>query len=169
MKRFFASGIVLILFYVVGCAGGETADPDTARQEIEARNQMLQTYLQQQNVDSVLTIYSSDAVILPQGAPMVRGQQDIRTSLQGMFDMGFSGVEFETIEVEVAGDYAFEVGTYVARGPGGAEMDHGKYLSVWKNEDGEWKLHRDIYNTDMAAPDTMTAPADTAAVDTSET
>lgn len=28
-------------------------------------------------------------------------------------------------------------------------LDKGKYIVLWKKEDGEWKLFRDCYNSDM--------------------
>ena len=33
----------------------------------------------------------------------------------------------------------------------GKEIDKGKYIVLWKMEDGKWKLHRDIFNSDNAA------------------
>jgi len=30
-------------------------------------------------------------------------------------------------------------------------MDHGKYIVVWKNTADGWRLHRDIFNSNMAA------------------
>ena len=30
-------------------------------------------------------------------------------------------------------------------------LDKGKYVVVWKQENGEWKLFRDIFNSDLPA------------------
>ena len=32
-----------------------------------------------------------------------------------------------------------------------ATADSGKYLVVWKNDGGSWKLHRDIWTTSQPA------------------
>jgi ketosteroid isomerase-like protein len=32
---------------------------------------------------------------------------------------------------------------------GGKVVDRGKYIVIWKREQGQWKLHRDIWNTSM--------------------
>jgi hypothetical protein len=44
---------------------------------------------------------------------------------------------------------ANEVGKYRITGEGGKLLDTGKYVVVWKREQGQWKLHRDIWNTSM--------------------
>ena len=31
----------------------------------------------------------------------------------------------------------------------GKEIDHGKYMELWRLEKGEWKLHRDIFNSSV--------------------
>jgi ketosteroid isomerase-like protein len=31
-------------------------------------------------------------------------------------------------------------------------MDSGKYVVIWKREDGAWKLHRDIWTTSASPP-----------------
>ena len=28
-------------------------------------------------------------------------------------------------------------------------MDSGKFIVIWKQEGGQWKLHRDIWNSSM--------------------
>ena len=28
-------------------------------------------------------------------------------------------------------------------------LDKGKYVVVWENENGSWKIYRDIFNTSM--------------------
>ena len=36
---------------------------------------------------------------------------------------------------------------------GSVVHDHGKFMVLWKrNAKGEWKWHRDIYNSDVAPP-----------------
>ena len=46
---------------------------------------------------------------------------------------------------------AVEIGQYTLGGADGTTIDQGKYLVVWKNDGGNWKLHRDIWNTSRPA------------------
>ena len=52
------------------------------------------------------------------------------------------------------GDTAYEIGKYklTTEPPGGSTTkDEGKYLVVWKQQGGSWKLHADIWNTNLLA------------------
>jgi ketosteroid isomerase-like protein len=57
----------------------------------------------------------------------------------------------ETIEVEGYDDTAIEIGRYRLLAPGDVVADQGKYIVVWKNDHGAWKLHRDIWTTSQPA------------------
>ena len=62
-------------------------------------------------------------------------------------DMGILRIRLETVEVEGGNGTAVEVGKYTLFTEGDAVADAGKYLVVWKNEGGSWKLYRDVWNT----------------------
>jgi len=61
--------------------------------------------------------------------------------------MGITAATLETVEVEGHGQTAIEVGRYRLLAAGDAVADQGKYIVVWKNDNGTWKLHRDIWTT----------------------
>jgi ketosteroid isomerase-like protein len=56
-------------------------------------------------------------------------------------------LEFETRELDVLGNTAVEIGAYVRRARDGVTVDRGKYIVIWKRVAGEWKIHRDMFNT----------------------
>lgn len=64
--------------------------------------------------------------------------------------MGIKGVKLEILEVDLQGNIAMEVGKYQLKGADGEVVDRGKYLVTWKNEQGTWKIHRDIWNTSQS-------------------
>jgi ketosteroid isomerase-like protein len=66
--------------------------------------------------------------------------------------MGIKEAGLETVEVEGHGDTAVEVGKFTLKSEGGQVLDQGKYIVIWKQEEGQWKLHRDIFNSSMAPP-----------------
>ena len=35
---------------------------------------------------------------------------------------------------------------------GDDQVDEAKYIVLWKKEDGRWKLHRDIFNSNLSPP-----------------
>jgi len=66
--------------------------------------------------------------------------------------MGIGAIALETVEVFEHGDSASEIGRYSLASVDGQPIDRGKYIVIWQMEAGEWKLHRDIWNTSVAPP-----------------
>jgi ketosteroid isomerase-like protein len=66
-------------------------------------------------------------------------------------NMGITAAKLETVEVEDHGNTAIEGGKYTLEGAGGQVLDTGKYLVIWQQEAGQWKLHRDIWNSSRPA------------------
>lgn len=95
--------------------------------------------------------YTGDATLLPPDNPMLKGREAIRAFWQGVMSAGVSGAKLETLEVESRGDLAYEVGRFemVAQPQGGERAElTGKYLVVWRQEGGGWRMHVDIWNGD---------------------
>ena len=67
-------------------------------------------------------------------------------------DMGIKEARIEILEVEGHGDTAIEVLTFKLLRVGEQVPDKGKYIVIWRQEEGRWKLHRDILNSSMPAP-----------------
>ncbi len=65
--------------------------------------------------------------------------------------MGIKTARLETLELESHGETAVEVGKYTLGGGEGQTLDQGKYVVVWKNDGGAWKLHRDIWTSSLPA------------------
>jgi uncharacterized protein (TIGR02246 family) len=104
------------------------------------------TAFNQNDAASLATYFTQNGSILPAYGDPVTGKGAIQAFWQAAFDMGIRTAERKTIEVEGTDDFAFEVGSYVLRGVDGDVLDRGKYLVVWKQEDGQWRYHRDIWN-----------------------
>lgn len=100
-------------------------------------------------------LYSEDAVILPPGGESVSGREAITAFWQGAIEGGLTDLELQIVELEAQDGRAFEVGKLRLMAPGeGGEMQPvlGKYIVVWKQDgEGNWRLHRDIWNTSPAA------------------
>lgn len=102
------------------------------------------------DVAAVVALYTEDAMLMGPNAPSATGRAAIGEAFTGMME-AVGTLDLTTVEVESFGDTAYEVGTYVLEGADGSHMDHGKYVVIWKRTPDGWKLHRDIYNSDMAA------------------
>jgi uncharacterized protein (TIGR02246 family) len=100
----------------------------------------------------VAALYTANGQLLPTHSDIVSGTQDIAKFWQGAFDAGIKKAKLDTVEAEGHGDMAHEVGKYTLMGDGDKVLDTGKYVVVWKRQDGKWKLHRDIWNSSQPAP-----------------
>jgi N-methylhydantoinase A len=87
-------------------------------------------------------------VYRPESDP-VKGTAALTKFIQGVLDEGVSSVALTTLEVVGQGRYATNVGSYVMKDKAAKEIDHGKYMELWRLEKGAWKLHRDIFNSSV--------------------
>jgi uncharacterized protein (TIGR02246 family) len=100
----------------------------------------------------IAALYTESGQLLPPNSDFVVGRPALQAFFQGLMNMGIKAVKIETIEVEGYGDTAYEVGRYTFKNEGGQVLDQGKYIVIWKQEAGQWKLHRDIFASSLPAP-----------------
>jgi ketosteroid isomerase-like protein len=98
--------------------------------------------------------YTEDAQMLVANMDAIRGRAAIRAVFKFTAARGHT-LEFQTQELDLSGDTAIEVGSYLRRRADGSLFDRGKYIVIWKRVAGEWKIHRDMFSTSLlkaAAP-----------------
>lgn len=96
-------------------------------------------------------LYTTDALLMNANSDAVRGNTAIGEFWKKAYESGTKRVKLETVEVEPEGNVIIEVGRYTVYGANDAQQDMGKYIVIWKKENGKWKLHRDIGNTNLPA------------------
>jgi uncharacterized protein (TIGR02246 family) len=121
------------------------------RSEIEAGNRRFMEAFGRGDAAGVARLYTPHAQLLPAHSDFVIGTPAIQRFWQGAMDKGLKEAVLETLEVEGHGETAYEMGRYSLKAGTGEVADSGKYLVVWKQEDGVWKLHRDIWTTSRPA------------------
>lgn len=123
----------------------------TAGDAIMAGNQRFMEAFRKADPDAVAACYTPDAQLLPPNGDFVGGQPAIATFWRGLMEQGAAGVRLESVEVDPHDDTVIEVGRYAVTDREGAQLDRGKFLVVWRQQGGEWRIHRDIWNTSMEA------------------
>jgi uncharacterized protein (TIGR02246 family) len=119
---------------------------------IKAANEKFMAAFSRVDAAGVAALYTEDGQALPPNGDVITGKQGIQTLWQGVMQLGIKGVSLETVEVESHGNTAIEVGKYALMVERGQVIDTGKYVVIWKQEAGQWKLHRDIWNSSRPAP-----------------
>ena len=93
--------------------------------------------------------YCKDAQVLSPNMPVVASRDSIIKFFRG--DGSSTDVKMELPIGNVYGDkdLVVEEGTYNFSDGKGGSFDKGKFIALWKQEDGKWKLYREIWNTDL--------------------
>jgi ketosteroid isomerase-like protein len=141
------AGWALVALFVAG-----SAQAQETKAAIEAANKGFVAAFAKHDAKAVSGFYSAAPEAFPPGSDIVTGRDAIAKMWQGVFDAGIATAELKTTEVHAQGPLAYEVGTYAMKTKDGKVADHGKYCVVWLKEDGQWKLHRDIWTTNIPPP-----------------
>ena len=133
---------------------GEPANAQTAQSSIEANNAEFIAKFAAKDAAGVARHYTEDAVAFPPGESRIAGRDGVQKMWQSWIDAGLTDLTLTAAQVEESGDLAYEEGTYSIKIPGSdgkISEEAGKYIVVWKKgADGEWLMHRDIWNLNPA-------------------
>ena len=92
--------------------------------------------------------YTVDAQILPPRNPVIEGRPAIAAFFQANIDKYISYGN-ETKWSAVKGDMAIEQGVYNVRNVRvGQDVETGKYIRIWRKNNGMWMLYRDMFSPD---------------------
>jgi len=98
------------------------------------------------NIAALDKIYTIDARILPPGTPMVEGRDNIKAFWsQAIAGMDVKSVTLTSVDADFSGDSVVELGRAEIATNSGHTVAV-KYVVHWKQEDGLWKWHTDIWN-----------------------
>jgi uncharacterized protein (TIGR02246 family) len=124
---------------------------DAVKASINAANRVFEQAFARGDAAGVASCYTAVGRVLPPNGQMATGRQAIQSFWQAVMAAGVKGVKLNTLEVEAHGDTAWEGGQADLLGDNNRLLDTVKYIVVWKEENGVWRLHRDIWNSSSAA------------------
>lgn len=127
----------------------ETTEGSTvARDGIEQTNRFFEKAFNAGDIiGAVDGVYTREARLLPPDAPMVRGRDGIAQFwTDAAQQLGIQRFELSTVELDVQGDHAHEIGSATLTLGADQQVDL-KYVVVWRQEGGRWRWHIDIWNS----------------------
>ena len=150
--------VVAAAVLLAGCSAQRTAA--TGNSDEAAIRQTLAKLEQRINQDDAgfVDVFDKDAVIIAPSAPDIKSFDAIRSMYTGLMQKTAMRVHFSTEEVAVAGDLAYERGTYtlklIDKASGKILQDvKNKHLHIFKRQpDGSWKTWRMMVNSAGPAP-----------------
>lgn len=104
------------------------------------------------DLDSTLTFWADNAVMMPPGTPLLRGKESIRKFLQSTSQIPGFEISWEPESAHISEDgslaYMIERNRIAFNDSlGNLVVQHNKVTTVWqKNEDGAWKNVVDMWN-----------------------
>lgn len=103
------------------------------------------------NFNALDQIYTANARVLPPGAPMISGKEEIKNFWSNLItSVNAKSAVLESIDVIQVGNDAIEIGRatldVAPAGQSPTQMEV-KYVVHWKQEAGSWKWNVDIWNT----------------------
>ena len=107
------------------------------------------------DLDLWMSLYTDDTVKMAPDAPAVFGKEDLRASMQPLFDnFIFEEMAIFDVEIQVAGDWAFTrcnfTATMAPKAGGEPLYMDAKDMSIMQRQaDGSWKLYWDCWNSNV--------------------
>ena len=148
--------LTLAVPFLVSCT--TAPPPDTTAEDSQAINAVRKQFtdaFNQGDAAAVAALYTEEANLLPPNSPMIVDRKGIQAFWQNGIDAGGRDLQLTVIELSVNGDMAYEVGKYtltIQPEEGEAISDNGKYLVIWKRENGSWKVDVAIFNSSLPLP-----------------
>jgi len=152
LGMFFLIGCGLALL-VLGCNQQQKPAFDvTAMKKIieEKNNQFTKAHITGDTA-FLNNIFTQDAKAFPPNSDVVTGRPAIAAVNSQWVNFDIKEFREETIAFYGNEDYLIDEGNYYVRYGKDNTIDKGKYLNVWKKEDGDWKIFSNIWNTSMPA------------------
>lgn len=155
LGMFFLIGCGLALL-VLGCNQQQKPTFDvTAMKKIieEKNNQFTKAHITGDSA-FIFNIYTQDAKVFPPNSDAVIGRPAIAVIISQYLKFDIKEFREETTAFYGNEDYLIDEGNYFMRYGKDNTIEKGKYLNVWRKEDGDWKVSTNMWNTNMPATPT---------------
>jgi len=116
-------------------------DMATLEKEIESRLRDYESHLKNGDAIALGAMYMENAEIIPSTV----GRKNITKAFGGMIRDSITGASFKTTHLWGNDELLVEDGTGTWFHTNGKALGSGRYLLVWKKDEGKWKILRDTW------------------------
>jgi uncharacterized protein (TIGR02246 family) len=123
-----------------------TITATTAIAEVTTAVGVFMEYVNRGDLEKMLAMYSDDASILPPSGNSLYGRAAFTPFWQHMLEnVGFSNVKYTIERLDLLAEDTVAEMTHFNVDIAG-QPTQGKYVVIWKKQQGQWKLYIDIFN-----------------------
>ena len=107
------------------------------------------------DAEARIAMFSDDAIMMPNHWTMWEGKEAVAAAIRAGSGWVFRLRDREIIDIDASGDLAYTVNSYYYTyhpSDGEPQWHKTKNVHIWKRDtEGHWKLHVDIWNSDVPA------------------
>lgn len=163
MTNVFKSALIAVAVFLVACNNPSATDNvKVSKESIIHDDESVKAYIREEALKfgeevrrgdstAMAAHYSSDAIVMPANSEQVTGN-NIVNFWGSVVRMGVKDLKLNITDIYGDGDVYVETGTLELFGTDNISLDKGKYVVVWKKENGNWKMYRDIWNSNLPVP-----------------
>ncbi len=122
-----------------------------AGQEINEANAEFIKLFNNSDSSGLANMFTADGKSMEPNEPAFTGRNAIRHHYAVVMAAGANKLELTTTGLWGDEKMLAEEGVFSILNKRNIVMDKGKYIVLWKKEEGSWKLFRDCYNSDWPA------------------
>ncbi|WP_179345495.1 YybH family protein [Winogradskyella ursingii] len=102
------------------------------------------------DIEALVNMYTKDGKIFPNNRDIISGQTDLKSYWNIPEGAKILHHKITPIEIKIENDIAYDYGYYEGKTQYKDKKESswkGKYIIIWKNINGEWKIYLDIWNS----------------------
>lgn len=127
-------------------------DIAVAKKGIEEANLEFVAFFNKSDSEGLASMFTIDGESMEPNELPIYGRDKIQAHYAQVMKAGTNKLTLVTVGLWGTVDLLAEEGDYTIVDKDGQELDKGKYIVLWKIEDGKWKLFRDCYNSNLSIP-----------------
>jgi ketosteroid isomerase-like protein len=148
MRRVITMAALALAVGTGACGGPKaqefgTSDAQAVRQATAA----LEAAFNSNEMDKIVELYADNSVFMPPNKPLLRGRGPLKSFYDGLHQVGWKDLKLTPDDVAGHGPLAYESGSYSMMN--GNNPDRGKFLIVFRNLGGSWKIEYTSWSSDL--------------------
>ena len=124
-------------------------DPAAMRKIIEEKNNEFAKAFTTGDSATMVNHYTMDGKLFPPNAEAVTGRDAIAAVVSEYLKYGIKEFKDETTALYGNENNLIEEGNFFMGDGKGNTIDKGKYMCVWRKDNGEWKVYSNMFNTSL--------------------